>query len=74
MSINGRPSVAEAQTRVCIAETNAEAVKGVRVEKVIVWDAGGGNGAGGGVSRVTNNLVRSIPPAMDLIRHVTGIE
>jgi len=57
-----------------LVEKAAEAVKGVKVEKVIVWDAGGGNGAGGGVSRVTNDLVRSVPPAMDLIRHVTGIE
>jgi flotillin len=57
-----------------LVEKAAEAVKGVNVEKVIVWDAGGGNGAGGGVSRVTHDLVRSVPPAMDLIRHVTGIE
>jgi len=57
-----------------LVEKAAEAVKGVTVEKVIVWDAGGGNGAAGGVSRVTNDLVRSVPPAMDLIRHVTGIE
>ena len=58
-----------------LVEKAAEAVKGVQVEKVIVWDAGGGNGgASGGVSRVTNDLVRSVPPAMDLIKHVTGIE
>jgi flotillin len=57
-----------------LVEKAAEAVKGVTVEKVIVWDTGGGNGAGSGVSRVTNDLVRSVPPAMDLIRHVTGIE
>jgi len=57
-----------------LVEKAAEAVKGVHVEKVIVWDAGGGSGAAGGVSRVTNDLVRSVPPAMDLIRHVTGIE
>ncbi len=55
-----------------LVEKAAEAVKGVKVEKVIVWDSG--NGTGGGVSRVTNDLVRSVPPAMDLIRHVTGIE
>lgn len=57
-----------------LVEKAAEAVKGVQVEKVIVWDAGGGGGAAGGVSRVTNDLVRSVPPAMDLIKHVTGIE
>jgi flotillin len=57
-----------------LVEKAAEAVKGVQVEKVIVWDAGGGGGAAGGVSRVTNDLVRSVPPAMDLIRHVAGIE
>jgi flotillin len=57
-----------------LVEKAAEAVKGVNVEKVIVWDSGNGSGAGGGVSRVTNDLVRSVPPAMDLIRHVTGIE
>lgn len=55
-----------------LVEKAAEAVKGVKVEKVIVWDSG--NGTGGGVSRVTNDLIRSVPPAMDLIRHVTGIE
>ena len=55
-----------------LVEKAAEAVKGVKVEKVIVWDSG--NGTGGGVSRVTNDLMRSVPPAMDLIRHVTGIE
>jgi flotillin len=57
-----------------LVEKAAEAVKGVQVEKVIVWDAGNGGGAGGGVSRVTNDLVRSVPPAMDLIKHVAGIE
>jgi flotillin len=57
-----------------LVEKAAEAVKGVQVEKVIVWDAGGGGGAAGGVSRVTNDLVRAVPPAMDLIKHVAGIE
>ncbi len=57
-----------------LVEKAAEAVKGIKVEKVIVWDGGGGNGSGAGVSRVTHDLVRSVPPAMDLIRHVTGIE
>ncbi len=57
-----------------LVEKAAEAVKGVNVEKVIVWDSGNGGGAGGGVSRVTNDLVRSVPPAMDLIRHVVGVD
>jgi len=57
-----------------LVEKAAEAVKGIKVEKVIVWDGGGANGSGAGVSRVTHDLVRSVPPAMDLIRHVTGIE
>ncbi len=57
-----------------LVEKAAEAVKGISVEKVIVWDGGNGNGGAGGVSRVTHDLVRSVPPAMDLIRHVTGIE
>jgi flotillin len=64
-----------------LAETSAKAISNIKFDKVVVWDggnSGGGNGDGGGGPTATSNFIRGmthgLPPAMDVLRHVGGID
>ncbi|HVS10970.1 MAG TPA: SPFH domain-containing protein, partial [Planctomycetota bacterium] len=54
-----------------LAETASKAIANVKFDKVIVWD--GGNGSGG-ASGFLSGLGRSIPPLMDIMRNLGGVE
>ena len=63
-----------------LAETSAKAISNIKFDKVVVWDGGnsGGGGAGDGGPSATSNFIRGmthgLPPAMDVLRHVGGID
>jgi len=54
-----------------LAETASKAIANVKFDKVIVWDGGSGNG---GASGFLSGLGRSIPPLMDIMRNLGGVE
>jgi flotillin len=54
-----------------LAETASKAIANVKFDKVIVWDGGNGNG---GASGFLSGLGRSIPPLMDIMRNLGGVE
>jgi flotillin len=54
-----------------LAETASKAIANIKFDKVTVWD--GGQGAGG-TSGFLTNLGRSIPPLMDVMRNIGGVE
>lgn len=54
-----------------LAETAATAISNVKFDKVVVWDGGSGNGA---TSGFLQNLGKSLPPMMHVLRDIAGVE
>jgi flotillin len=53
-----------------LADTAAKAISGIKMDKVVVWD--GGNGAA--PANFMQGLARSLPPMMEVIRDIGGVE
>jgi flotillin len=56
-----------------LADKSAEAISNIKFDKITVWDAGNGDGKGG-ASGFLKSLGSSIPPLMDVMRNVGGVE
>jgi flotillin len=57
-----------------LSETAAKAIANIKFDKVIVWE-GGGNGNGtGATSNFLQSLTRSLPPMMQVMRDVGGVQ
>lgn len=55
-----------------LADTAAKAISGIKFDKVVVWE-GGGNG-GSATAGFLNNVARSLPPMMQVIQEIGGVE
>jgi len=56
-----------------LAETAAKAISGIKIDKVVVWE--GGNGVGNGsTSNFIQSMARSLPPMMDVLQNIAGVE
>jgi flotillin len=53
-----------------LAETAALAISNIKMDKVVVWDSGNGAAAGNFIQ----GLAGSLPPMMDVIRNIGGVE
>jgi flotillin len=53
-----------------LAETAALAISNIKMDKVVVWDSGNGAAAGNFIQ----GLAGSLPPMMDVIRKIGGVE
>ena len=49
-----------------LVKTQVEAVKGINIDKVTVWDNGGGNGDKTSTASFLSGLMKSVPPLSDL--------
>ena len=58
-----------------IVETQVEAIKNLKIDKITVWDSGNGNGNGDGSSTANflSSMVKSLPPLQD-IAGMAGVE
>ena len=56
-----------------LAESAAKAIANIKFDKVVVWEGGNANGAGGTAGFI-QNMARSMPPMMDVLRNVAGVE
>ena len=54
-----------------ISETAAKAISNIKFDKVIVWD--GGN-EGGGAQGFLKNIAGSLPPALQIMKDIGGVE
>ena len=55
-----------------LAETAAQAISNIKFDKVVVWEGGAnGNGATAGF---LNNMARTLPPMMQVIQEIGGVE
>ena len=61
-----------------LAETSALAISKIKFDKVIVWDNGHSNGSTNGSTSGTagflQNMVRMMPPIMQVMKDIGGIE
>ncbi|HZF66714.1 MAG TPA: hypothetical protein VEZ47_01615 [Gemmatirosa sp.] len=60
-----------------IAETAATAISNIKFDKVVVWEGGNATGDGsavGGSAGFIQSLARSMPPMMQVLRDVAGVE
>jgi flotillin len=54
-----------------LAETASKAISNIKFDKVTVWDGGG---QGGGASGFLSSLGKSIPPLLDVMKNIGGVE
>ena len=54
-----------------LAETSAKAISNIKFDKVVVWDAGT---PGGGAAGFLQNMARTMPPMMQVLRDIAGVE
>jgi flotillin len=60
-----------------LAETAAKAIANIKFDKVVVWEGGNATGDGsavGGAAGFIQNVARSMPPMMQVLRDVAGVE
>jgi flotillin len=60
-----------------LAETSAKAISNIKFDKVVVWDNAGGNGdgkTGSSTSRFLQSLAGSLPPTLQMMRDIGGVE
>jgi flotillin len=60
-----------------LAETAAKAIANIKFDKVVVWEGGNASGDGsavGGAAGFIQNIARSMPPMMQVLRDVAGVE
>jgi len=58
-----------------LAETAAKAIANIKFDKVIVWDGGqGSEGGGNATAGFLKNLAGALPPMMQIMKDVGGVE
>ena len=57
-----------------ISETASKAIANIKFDKIVVWDGGQGPGGQGGTSGFLKNLAGSLPPALEMMRDIGGVE
>ncbi len=54
-----------------LAETSAKAISNIKFDKVVVWDTGNGAASAAGFLQ---NMARTLPPMMHVLRDIAGVE
>ena len=58
-----------------LAEASGQAISNIKFDKVVVWENGGnGQGPGNNTSHFLQNMARTLPPMMQVMKDVCGIE
>ena len=56
-----------------LTEASARAISNIKFDKIVVWEGGGANGASS-TANFLQNMSRSLPPMMQVLKDVAGIE
>jgi flotillin len=56
-----------------LVEAQVEAIKAIKIDKITVWDGGGGAGGGSATSNFASSLIESLPPLHEMAR-MAGLE
>jgi flotillin len=59
-----------------LADASAKAISNIKFDKVVVWENGAANGHGGGTStsQFLQGLARTMPPMMQVMKDIGGVE
>jgi flotillin len=59
-----------------LAETSAKAIANIKFDKVVVWDGGkgGGDGKGSATSNFLQSLAHTLPPMLQVMKDVGGVQ
>ncbi|WLD10977.1 flotillin family protein [Planctellipticum variicoloris] len=57
-----------------MAEASATAISNIKFDKIVVWDGGNSNGHGGATANFLQSMSRSLPPMMQVMKDIAGIE
>ncbi len=57
-----------------LSETAATAISNIKFDKVVVWDGGNSTGGGGGTAGFLKGLGGALPPMLEIMRDVGGVE
>src|SRR5262249_57407964 len=57
-----------------MVESSARAISNIKFDKVVVWENGGQNGTGGNTASFLHSLARTMPPMMQVLKDVGGVE
>jgi flotillin len=58
-----------------VTQTLAGAISNIKFDKVVLWNGAGGNGNGaGGVSSLVEDLVKVLPPLMQVAEEIGGVQ
>lgn len=57
-----------------LAETSAQAISNIKFDKVIVWETGNGQNGKSNTSSFLSNLAQTLPPMMQVMKDVGGVE
>jgi flotillin len=56
-----------------LTEASARAISNIKFDKVVVWE-NGGNGTGGNTANFLHSLARTMPPMMQVLKDIGGVE
>jgi flotillin len=57
-----------------LAEASAKAISNIKFDKVVVWEGGGNGTAGSSTSAFLQSMARSLPPMLQVMKDVGGVE
>ncbi|HSG68936.1 MAG TPA: SPFH domain-containing protein, partial [Planctomycetaceae bacterium] len=57
-----------------LAEASAKAISNIKFDKIVVWENSNGNGEQTGVSNFLQGMSRTLPPMMQVMRDIGGVE
>jgi flotillin len=57
-----------------LAMASAQAISNIKFDKVVVWENGGGNGQSSNTSNFLQSMARSMPPMLQVMRDIGGVE
>jgi flotillin len=57
-----------------MVESSARAISNIKFDKVVVWENGGHNGTGGNTANFLHSLARTMPPMLQVLKDVGGVE
>ena len=57
-----------------LAQASATAISNIKFDKIVVWENGASNGQGSNTASFLHNMARAMPPMMQVLRDVGGVE
>ncbi len=57
-----------------LVEASAQAISNIKFDKIVVWDGGGKDGGQSATAGFLQNMAKTLPPMMQVMKEVGGIE